>query len=191
VRKLGAVAEPIDFGLDVPDSATVSAQRMLSELGAEGRYAVINPSAGAQGKRWPPERFAAITDLLEQRGMPAVLVGHALDAPLEEAIARSAKSPLRSLVGRTDLKELTAVLARSAVHLSGDTGSAHLAAALGVPVISLYGPTDPFRSGPYGQLDKAISRFGREPAQSAIAAILVDEVWALLEPFATGVHERV
>jgi heptosyltransferase I len=190
VRGLGAVAEPIDFGIEVPNAPQESAKKMLGDLGVTDGYAVINPSAGAPGKRWPPERFAEITDRFEERGLPVVLVGHRLDAPIEQAISAEAKSPVRSLVGKTDLQELTAVLAGAVVHLSGDTGSAHIAAAMRVPVISLFGPTDPNRSGPYGQLSNALSRYCADESKASISGISVDEVWSRLEPYVPEVRQR-
>jgi heptosyltransferase-1 len=182
VRSLGAVAEPIDFGIRVPEASGAEAGRMLRDLGIDGPYAVINPSAGSRAKRWPPEHFAAIADRLEKQGLPAVHVGHALDKPLADQIARAAQSPMRSLVGRTNLRQLCAVLQAARVHLCGDTGSGHIAAALGVPVVALYGLTDPQRSGPFGQLDGVVSRFGQAPKEVAVQRIPVDEVWEKLRP---------
>jgi len=65
--------------------------------------------------------------------------------------------PFADIVGRTNLKDLSAILRRSIVHLCGDTGSAHISVALGRPVIGLYGPTDPVRTAPYGQEHRLIT----------------------------------
>jgi ADP-heptose:LPS heptosyltransferase len=71
-------------------------------------------------------------------------------------LARLKRRPLRSLIGRTSLKEAMAVVQRSAVHVCGDTGTAHIAAAFCVPVVSLYGPTSPDRTVPYGQRSRTL-----------------------------------
>jgi ADP-heptose:LPS heptosyltransferase len=84
-------------------------------------------------------------------GLPVVLVGGAGDRAQERAILAGAGHPAPSLVGRTTLRELMGVLRRAAVHIAGDTGSSHLAAALGTPVVSVFGRTDPARLAPYGQ----------------------------------------
>jgi heptosyltransferase I len=109
------------------------------------------------------------------------------DGPVAEAVQQAAKRPFVNLAGRTDLKQLAAVLRCCAVHVCGDTGSAHLAAALGRPVITLIGPTDPERVGPYGQRENVLSH--REACDAAcswhhckfeaprcLAAISVEEV---------------
>jgi heptosyltransferase-1 len=185
VRSLGAVAEPIDFGLAVNPEAKATVQCKLKELGVDGRYAVINPSAGRKDKRWPPERFAQVVDFLEAEGLRTVLVGHTSDAPLEKEIVASSRATVRSLVGKTDLKELTAILSQATVHLCGDTGSGHIAVALGVPIVALYGPTNPERSGPYGQLNAVISRWG--DSDDSLAGISVEDVLEKLRPFVAGV----
>ena len=68
-----------------------------------------------------------------------------------------------NLAGQTTLKELAALLERATVHICGDTGSAHIASALGTPVVGLYGPTNPRRSCPYGQLERVVSTYGTCP----------------------------
>ncbi|MFN7162257.1 MAG: glycosyltransferase family 9 protein, partial [Fimbriimonadales bacterium] len=105
---------------------------------------------------------------------------------------------LRSLIGRTTLKEAMAVVQRSAVHLCGDTGTAHIAAAFRVPVVSLYGPTSPDRTGPYGQRDRALYKRAlctECPADRCVRKvclqwITVDEVMDAARPLWQESHER-
>jgi heptosyltransferase-1 len=73
-------------------------------------------------------------------------------------VAALPSSPPNLLIGRTSLKEAVAVVQRSAVHVCGDTGTAHIAAAFRVPVVSLYGPTSPDRTGPYGQRSRTLCK---------------------------------
>jgi heptosyltransferase-1 len=117
----------------------------------------MNLSAGREWKRWRIEHFAELSDRIEAEwGVSVVFVGGPGDKPLEEKLARLKRRPLRSLIGRTSLKEAMAVVQRSAVHVCGDTGTAHIAAAFRVPVVSLYGPTSPGRTGPYGQRSRTL-----------------------------------
>jgi ADP-heptose:LPS heptosyltransferase len=151
----------------------------------------MNPSAGREWKRWRIEHFAELSDRIEAEwGIPVVFVGGPGDKPLEEQLARLKRRPLRSLIGRTSLKEAMAVVQRSAVHVCGDTGTAHIAAAFRVPVVSLYGPTSPDRTGPYGQRARALYKRplctacppNRCIRKECLQWITVDEVMGAVAP---------
>lgn len=151
---------PVEFPLHVPDAAHQQVAHQLARLGVEGAPLIsMNPSAGRVWKRWRIENFAALSDRIEEAwGIPVVFLGGPGDVPLEAELARCKRRRLRSLIGRTSLQEAMAVVARSTVHVCGDTGTAHIAAALRVPVVSLYGPTSPDRTGPYGQRARALTK---------------------------------
>jgi heptosyltransferase-1 len=113
-----------------------------------GKFAVLCPGAGWGAKQWPAERYGALALALADMGLQ-VLVNH---SPAERALASEVKrtsdgdaQPLQCSVS-----ELTALLRRAKLVVGGDTGPVHLAAALEVPVLALYGPTDPKRTGPFG-----------------------------------------
>ncbi|MGC8491757.1 MAG: lipopolysaccharide heptosyltransferase II [Syntrophobacteraceae bacterium] len=114
-----------------------------------GPYAVIAPSAGTLVKRWPAEYFGRLASLLP---IPSVIVTGPSDAPLGDEVARLSGSKAVSLAGKTTLKELSALLAGARFLLTCDSGPMHLAAALGVPVFAVFGPTSPRRTGPYGKI---------------------------------------
>ena len=118
-------------------------------------FVAINPASALAIKQWGVERYARLIDLLAKEGVTSVLV--TADREVASAVESATHAPFVNLVGRTTLKQLGAVLERSAVHICGDTGSGHLATALGSPVISLVGPTDPDRACPYGQRDHVIA----------------------------------
>jgi heptosyltransferase-1 len=110
--------------------------------------AILNPGAGWGAKRWPSESFGAVARALTDRGM-AVTANH---GPGEERLAEDVRSssggaaiPLNCSVG-----ELIALTRRARLFIGGDTGPMHLAAALRVPVVALFGPTRPERNGPFG-----------------------------------------
>jgi len=179
---------PVEFPLYVPDEARQQVACKLAQLGVDDQPLIsMNPSAGREWKRWRLENFAALSDRIEAEwGIPVVFVGGLGDKPLEEQLARLKRRPLRSLIGRTSLKEAMAVVQRSAVHVCGDTGTAHIAAAFRVPVVSLYGPTSPDRTGPYGQRARALTKRARCTAcppnrcirKECLQWITVDEVLA-------------
>jgi ADP-heptose:LPS heptosyltransferase len=102
-------------------------------------------------RRWFPEHTAAALDAIGERGGgSAVLLGTADDAAQAAAVVAATGAPVRDLVGRTSLRGLLAVLARSALAFGPDSGALHLAAAVGTPVVSLWGATSAARSAPFG-----------------------------------------
>ena len=156
-RWLGAEPLPVEFPLFIPAEAYQSVQAKLAALGVEGAYISINPSAGREWKRWHLARFAELSDRIEQEwGLAVVFIGGPGDKPLEEALRTLKRRPLRSLIGQTSLKEAMAVVVHSSVHVCGDTGTAHIAAAFNIPCVALYGPTDPDRTGPFGQREHVL-----------------------------------
>lgn len=157
-RHLGATAEPVEFPLHIPPADVDRARGLLAAGGiaADRPYVVINPSSGGGGhKGWPADRMAAAINAI---GLPAVLVGSKGDTEAAEAVASRCSIRPASVVGCTSLKELSAVIRLSALHVCGDTGSAHIAAALGTPVVSIFGRSNPDRLAPYGQAKYAVHR---------------------------------
>jgi lipopolysaccharide heptosyltransferase I len=112
---------------------------------------LINPGARWTTKRWPADRFAALVDALAARwpGHRLAILGSTDERPLAESIAAGAKATADILAGRTTLPELTALMRRARLMISNDTGPLHLAVAVGTPTVSMFGPTDPRRTGPY------------------------------------------
>ncbi|MBK8913766.1 MAG: glycosyltransferase family 9 protein [Phycisphaerales bacterium] len=117
--------------------------------GSGGGFVAILPGARWRSKLWRAERWAALIDALAERGRRSVVLGGPGDAEVLRAIEGHARRPIASLVGRTTLRELTAVLSLADRVVCTDSGPMHLAAALGRPVVALFGPTDPQRCGPY------------------------------------------
>jgi heptosyltransferase-1 len=129
---------------------------------------VLLPGAGRPEKLWPVERFAEVARAVGDRAL-------AVWGPGEKE--RAAAIGCR-VAPPTNLRELAAILAGAAVVVGGDTGPLHLAAALGTPVVGLYGPTNPRRNGPFGQLDRCVSTFG---VSNAMAGIEAGQVTAMTE----------
>jgi len=160
------------LGLDVsdeppritPSEASVRAAAKLLDTAdaARTRLVVLAPGAAyGQAKQWPPARMAELAARLIARGdTRCAVVGAAHDRPAARAIeswlraeAPAALSHLVDLVGRTSLGALVGVASRSDVFVSNDSGAMHLAAAVGRPVVAIFGPTDERATGPIGTHD--------------------------------------
>lgn len=171
-RALGIDMPTVRFPLDIPRQVREAVQDKLARGGIEPgtHYVVINQAAGNPPRRWGRDRFGAVAlCLAEQHGLPTVLIGTAPKSSDCEAIVRQVRNgmeaegiknvpPPINLAGATTLKELTAVLDGSLLHITGDTGSTHIAAALGIPVMAFYGSTDPAHAGPWGQMQNVLAR---------------------------------
>lgn len=157
VRAAGAVADRAEFALTPDPDAVLSVRRKLKERGVSGRIVVLNPGAGWVTKRWPAGSFAAVSQNLVRRGFTPVLIGGkgAADRAAVEEV-RAAGGEFCDLGGQTSVAELIGLIRLASAHVGGDTGSTHLAAALGIPAIGLYSITRPQRSCPYGQFDRCL-----------------------------------
>jgi lipopolysaccharide heptosyltransferase I len=146
---LGCGDGPVEFRFAVDDED----RRAISEKIPEGvAYAVLMPGTNWETKRWPIERFAAlVAPLKDQFGLETVVAGASTD------VALAAKIPAAyNLAGQTNLRQIVALLERAKLVIGNDTGPMHMAAALGVPLVTPYGPTDPARTGPFGRLDSVV-----------------------------------
>jgi len=138
-------------GMEALEEERRRAASLLAERGfGGGRYAVIAPGASyGPAKRWGPENFAALATALAGRdGTRSVLVGSREDAEPAARVARLAGAPALDLTGATDLPTLAGLLAGSVLAASNDSGVMHLAAALRVPTVAVFGSTSPVWSGP-------------------------------------------
>jgi heptosyltransferase II len=150
---LAAMGLPTSDALDTsltPPPAWIEAGRAL--LGS-GRFFGIAPGAAkGSAKQWPPERFAETADRLSRElDAQAVLLGSAADAgPASEVAAAMKKAPL-NLCGRTDLRAFAGVVAGLTGLVANDSGAMHLGAALGIPTVGVFGPTNPDETHPVGR----------------------------------------
>jgi heptosyltransferase-2 len=122
--------------------------------------AILAPGAAfGWTKRWPPERYGALADLMAARGLaPAVVIGPGEEA-LGETVAAAGRSRRPVLGADLDPLELAALFSCARVVVSNDSGPMHLAAAVGVPVAAFFGPTDPGRTAPSGSPSKILDRY--------------------------------
>lgn len=171
-RAAGGQADGAEFCLSPHPEDVGPVSEKLKEAGALGRFVVLNAGAAWVTKRWPPERFAALADRVARAGLTPVFMGAgSADEAIVEEVSALVGRPVANLVGKTSVRELVALVAASQAHVGGDTGSTHIAAALGVPAIGLYSITRPERSCPYGQIERCLY----EP--TGLANLDVDRVW--------------
>lgn len=150
----GGRAREARFGLEVRGKAREDLWALLEGEGwrRDQPYAVLVPAARWQSKQADPGTFSAVGDWLARtRDLPVALVGVPEERSLAQAISRRMRTPALDLCGRTDLELLMALLEGARVVVSTDSGPMHLAAALGTPVVACFGPTAPWRTGPYGR----------------------------------------
>jgi heptosyltransferase-1 len=113
----------------------------------KGEYAVMAPGARGPLKRWPAQRFGELASRLPVR---TVVIGSKGDRMLAEEVVKESRGNAVSLAGRTNMRGLIEIIRDARFMVSNDTGPMHIAAALGVHVFGLFGPTSPLRTGPYG-----------------------------------------
>jgi len=124
---------------------------LLSREGVEGSkpLAMLQPGARYWFKAWPWERFAALADRLAERyGCQVLIGGNRQEFELAERICGASPHRAVNLAGRTDMRTYAALLARSSLFLGNDSGAMHVAAAVGTPIVALFGPSDPKEWGP-------------------------------------------
>jgi len=159
-RAVGLDAVLPSFPLGLRSEELAAARRLLNAAAGrvlEGFTAVL-PGARWESKLWPAERLADLIDRLHADGQPpCVLLGAPDDRSFSDTIVARCRTPLIDLVGRTSLRELTAALALADLVICHDSGPMHIAAALERPIVALFGPTNPARTGPYCATARIVS----------------------------------
>ena len=148
---LGLGREPVEFRFATNDADRAAVSEKLSALPPGSRYAVLLPGTNWATKRWPAESFAALVGPLRERyGLESIVAGGPGDVGLASGI------PAINVAGKTSLRELVALLVRADLVIANDSGPMHIAAALGRPLVALYGPTSPERTGPHGRMESVL-----------------------------------
>lgn len=185
---LGAATDELAFPLREVESAAAAS------LAAAGltRFALLNCGAAWPNKRWPPHRFGQVARWLHgTHGLKSVV----LWGPGEQEIANAvvaASADAAVAAPKTSLSDLVALSRRATLMVSGDTGPTHIAAAVGTPVVAVFGPTSPARNGPWRAEDQSITRYDtcdchyerrcrHDESRWCLATISVDEVIAAID----------
>jgi heptosyltransferase I len=150
------VSDPrVRFPINIPRTPPVQA---VNARFAGRRFALINPGAAWPNKRWPPERFGAVAAALHRDHALSSVV---LWGPGEEGLAAdvvAASSGAAGMSPPTTIADIVGLARSARLMVSGDTGPLHIAAAVGTPIVALFGPTYPERNGPWAQEDVTLSQ---------------------------------
>lgn len=149
--------------LAIPPESAERAREALARAGLppDGPLVLLAPGAAfGWTKRWPADRFGRLGRLLAKRGLPcALVIGPGEEALAEEARLAAGGGNLPALGADLDPIGVAALAARARVVVSNDSGPMHLAAAVGTPVVAIFGPTDPGRTGPSGVPSEVLDRY--------------------------------
>jgi lipopolysaccharide heptosyltransferase II len=146
---LGLVPEPVEWKFSLTKDEQVCVDRHLEHI--RGGFAALFVGSRWESKGWFATQMASCANLIQERyGLSVVLLGSKPDATLAMEVEHSCGLGITNLVGRTSLKEAVGIIARAKVAVGPDTGLMHIAAAVGTPIVSLWGATSPSRTGPYG-----------------------------------------
>ncbi len=148
---LGCDSKNIVFPFAFSGDVSVKIVKIKSDL---KDYSVLVPGARWTTKAWPPEKFGELAALLP---IKSVLIGGRSDAKKAEKIVAMSSGKAVSLVGETSLGELVEVMRGARFVVTNDSGPMHIAAGLNIPVVAIFGPTSPLRTGPYGSNHIVIS----------------------------------
>jgi heptosyltransferase-2 len=177
VKPSGAAMHQIQYYLDLVKLLTTAAgapsieiqataterddaRRLLRAAGiADGSpFLILNPGAAyGSAKRWHDVRFARAADILcVELGLSAALIGSEAERPIAQQIAASMQVPAAVLAGKTSLETLIGVVAESSLMITNDSGPMHIAAALGIPTVAVFGSTDERVTGPCGPRTRVV-----------------------------------
>jgi heptosyltransferase-2 len=152
---LGMKEFPEEFSLQVDQKEKTLTEEWLESqnIQIQRPLIIINPGAYyGSAKRWPAEKYAELASLLQRKMRAQILIiGSAEETPLAEAIFSRMSEHPHILTGKTNLPRLAALLSFADLLVTNDSGSMHLANFLKIPLVALFGPTEPARTGPYQQ----------------------------------------
>ena len=160
--------------LDFPPALLASSSSRLHSLGIKGHPITIHPGSGSTKKNWPLDRYIDLVKTLRSRGREVVLVLGEADAPLRPAL--DAALPDVPRLDSLPLTDLAPALATCSLHIGNDSGITHLAAAVGIPVVALFGPTDPATWSPRGRIPPTLLR----PPSGDLSDLSLSQVLAAL-----------
>jgi predicted lipopolysaccharide heptosyltransferase III len=153
LKPLNIQAGSKDPQLQLTQEEMKGADQLLDQLGVQRSQSIVvlQPGARYWFKAWPPERFAELADqLTSQYGCQVLIGGSSQDIDLAQQIRQMAKSSLIVMAGRTTIKQFAAIAKKAALFVGNDSGAMHIASAVGIPVVALFGPSSLREWGPRG-----------------------------------------
>lgn len=159
LKAVGIRMPAIEYPLEDRNPAIANEGRLRLGIPEGAPFVVINPGAAWPNKRWPPVYFAEVArGLAERHGLRSLV----LWGPGEEQLAQNvvtAADGASAVSPPTTVADLVSLTKAATLMISGDTGPMHIAAAVGTPLVGIYGPTDPQRNGPWAEDDLVVSRY--------------------------------
>lgn len=157
---LGLRVDRPEFPLDVQPAEHAAARALLSQAAGEkpDLFIAVIPGARWETKRWQAEKIAALIDRIDAEGLPrCVLLGSSDDREFADRVIAGCRTGVVDLVGRTTPRQLAALIDLADRVVCHDSGPMHIAAALGKPMVAIFGPTNPARTGPYSDVATVVS----------------------------------
>jgi lipopolysaccharide heptosyltransferase I len=152
LKAVGIDTREREFPMKVPESLVENVSKALDELGFS-EYVLINPGGGWVTKIWDSSRYGALAaEILRELDLPSLVLWGPGEEDLAESVVASSRGAAR-MAPPTELRELIPYSRRARLFVGGDTGPLHIASALRVPVVGLYGPSDPVQNGPFWEDD--------------------------------------
>jgi heptosyltransferase-2 len=162
VRSLGCISENTEVHLSLPAAYDSLADSLMSRYGIYSSGLLIGMAPGATygaAKKWRPERFAHVADgLIRDFNGEVLLFGSTGDKDSADAVQRHCRQKLINIAGETNLKEAIALIARCRLFISNDSGLMHVAGALNIPTIAIFGSTNPLATSPPGKQSVVIHK---------------------------------
>ncbi|MFH1738894.1 MAG: glycosyltransferase family 9 protein, partial [bacterium] len=157
LEPLGIRQTSFAFNMPISQKAAERISEWLNEISPASPPCLISPGAGWETKRWFVEWYGQLgTALAKETGRPVVVLWGPGEEDLRDAVLSAAHSESVIPAPPTDVLEMTELIRRSALLITNDTGPLHVAVGLGVPTVSIFGPSDPERNGPYGPGHKVL-----------------------------------
>lgn len=179
---VGESLQPAHVELPVDESAEASCDALLARMLPEGGpFVLLVPTAGWGAKQWPAERYGVVAAELGRAGYRVLVNAASAQDAAAEAVVQASSG--RAVALPCSVSEMIALVRRAGLLIAGDSGPLHLAAALGRPVVGLFGPTAPERTGPYGTWSRVLRHAASRTSHSRLSdteeglmEITVDEV---------------
>jgi heptosyltransferase I len=181
---------PVEFPVD-PDAEA----RIVTLAGNGNKFAILNPGAGWGAKMWPADRYGQVAKELAKDGLPSLINYGPGEEELATAVEAAGAGAARKI--SCSVSDLIALTRRAALFIGGDTGPMHMAAALKVPVVAIFGPTNPQRNGPFGTRSIVLRSASsvtdhtrrRDPEQGLLAINVGEVVNAARKLLQNGISE--
>ena len=160
LSSLGLETGPPEFHLAPSDEGRKKAEALLSSSGVDFSHPLVGISPGASygsAKRWYPERFSAVAErLIREFQAEIIIFGGEGEREIAHKVVKNIKGKATDISGMTDLSTLIGALSLLDLLITNDSGPMHLASALSIPVVAIFGPTDPATTSPFGDIHKVV-----------------------------------